>query len=133
MHARRRPPDNPAAQAAATPATSTDTSPAPLQGSLHIPIRRERCPHQGFPLKGAVGRHLQSRGLTVMLRTEEDLESFEATTDIEVTSPARPWLGLVRLSDNGHIEWDCDYRTAYHGDPGAFIDVIAPILRPHPD
>ena len=30
--------DDPATQAAATPATSTDTSPAPLQGSLHIPI-----------------------------------------------------------------------------------------------
>jgi hypothetical protein len=27
------------------------------------------------------------------------------------------------------LEWDCDYRTAFHGDPGALIDVIAPILR----
>ena len=30
--------DDPATQATATPATSTDTSPAPLQGSLHIPM-----------------------------------------------------------------------------------------------
>ena len=73
--------------------------------------------------------HVQDRGLTVTLRVSEDLESFEATTDIEVTSPAQPWLGTVRLSDNGHLEWDCDYRTAFHGDPGALIDVIAPVLR----
>ena len=85
--------------------------------------------YRSFPLKGAVGRHVQDRGLTVALRVSEDLESFEATTDIEVTSPARPWLGTVRLSDNGHLEWDCDYRTAFHGDPGALIDVITPVIR----
>ena len=51
-----------------------------------------------------MGRCLHDRGLTVALKVCEDLESFEATTDIEVTSPAQPWLGLVRLSDNGHIE-----------------------------
>ncbi len=85
--------------------------------------------YRAFPLKGIVGRCLQDRGLTVTLQVSEDLESFEATTDIEITSPARPWLGTVRLSDNGHIEWDCDYRTAFHGDPGALIDVIAPVLR----
>ena len=82
-----------------------------------------------FPLKGIVGRCLQDRGLTVTLHVDEDLESFEATTGIEVTSPAQPWLGLVRLSDDGHLEWDCDYRAAFHGDIGALIDVIAPILR----
>ena len=76
-----------------------------------------------------MGRCLQDRGLTVTLQVSEDLESFEATTDIEVTSPAQPWLGTVRLSDNGHLEWDCDYRAAFHGDPGALIDVVAPILR----
>ena len=76
-----------------------------------------------------MGRCLQDRGLTVTLKVREDLESFEATTDIEVNSPARPWLGTVRLSDNGHIEWDCDYRAAFHGDPGALIDVIAPVIR----
>lgn len=85
--------------------------------------------NRAFPLKGAVGRAVQDRGLTVTLKVSEDLESFEATTDIEITSPARPWLGTVRLSDNGHIEWDCDYRAAFHGDPGTMIDVIAPILR----
>ena len=75
--------------------------------------------YQAFPLKGAVGRCLQDRGLTVALRICEDLESFEATTDIEVTSPARPWLGTVQLADNGDLDWECDYRAAFHGDPAA--------------
>ena len=79
-----------------------------------------------------MGRCLQDRGLTVTLQVDEDLESFEATTDIEVTSPAQPWLGTVRLSDDGHLEWDCDYRAAFHGDIGTMIDLIAPILRADP-
>jgi len=85
--------------------------------------------YRAFPLKGIVGRCLQDRGLTVTLQVSEDLESFEATTDIEVTGLARPWLGLVRLSDDGSLEWECDWRAAFHGDPGALIDTVAPILR----
>ena len=88
--------------------------------------------YRAFPLKGAVGRCLQDRGLTVTLRICEDLESFEATTEIEITSPARPWLGAIRLADNGYLDWACDYRAAFHGDPGQLADVIAPILRAHP-
>ena len=119
------------------PATGTATAPARLTAIIeHIlgaPHATETIPdadaYRAFPLKGIVGRCLQDRGLTVTLGVSEDLESFETTTDIEVTSPARPWLGLVRLSDDGHLEWECDWRAAYHGDPGALIDVIAPILR----
>ena len=88
--------------------------------------------YRAFPLKGAVGRFLQDRGLTVALRISEDPESFEATTAIEVTSPARPWLGAIRLPDDGDLDWDCDYRAAFHGDVAALADVIAPILRAHP-
>ena len=88
--------------------------------------------YRAFPLKGAVGRCLQDRGLTVALRISEDLESFEATTSIQVTSPARPWLGAVQLTDDGHLDWECDYHTAFHGDPAQLADVIAPILRASP-
>ena len=88
--------------------------------------------YKAFPLKGAIGRCLQDRGLTVALRACEDLESFEATTAIEVTSPARPWLGAVQLTDNGDLDWGCDYRAACHGDIAQLADVIAPILHAHP-
>jgi hypothetical protein len=85
--------------------------------------------YQALPLKGQVGRSLQDRGLSVALRISEDLESFEATTDIEVTSPARPWLGTITLSDDAALDWNCDLRAAFRGNPAALIDVITPILR----
>ena len=110
------------------PASGPGTDPATLTAIIvHILGAPHNCRHhprhvaayQAFPLKGAVGRCLQDRGLTVALRICEDLESFEATTDIEVTSPARPWLGAVQLADNGDLDWDCDYRAAFHGDPAS--------------
>ncbi len=88
--------------------------------------------YRAYPVKGAVGRCLQDRGLTVTLLVCEDWESFEATTEIEITSPAKPWLGAVRLADDGYLDWECDYRAAFHGDPGPMADVISPILRAHP-
>jgi hypothetical protein len=84
--------------------------------------------YRALPLKGRVGRSLQDQGLTVALKVSEDLESFEATTDIEVTSRARRSRGTVRLSDDGAVDWRCNWRTAFH-DPTALIDTITPILR----
>ena len=122
------------------PATGRGTDPATLTAIIvHIlgaPHTAGTTPgvaaYRAFPLKGAVGRCLQDRGLTVTLRISEDLESFEATTEIEVTSPARPWLGAVQLADDGDLDWDCDYRAAFHGDIAAMADVIAPILHASP-
>ena len=73
--------------------------------------------YRALPFKGQVGRALQDRGLAVALRVSEDLESFEATTDIEVTSPARPWLGTITLSDDAALDWRCDLRAAFRGIP----------------
>ena len=118
------------------PATGAATLAAIIVHILGAPRTASATPgadtYQAFPLKGKVGRCLQDRGLTVTLHVCEDWESFEATTDIEVTSPARPWLGTVQLADNGHLDWQCDYRAAFHGDPGQLADVITPILRTHP-
>jgi hypothetical protein len=63
------------------------------------------------------------------LQVSEDLESFEATTDIEVTSRARPWLGTVRLSDDAALDWHLNWQAAFHGNPAALIDTITPVLR----
>ncbi len=81
------------------PAAGLGTDPATLTAIIAYLLG---TPHgaaslAGLPCpaaEGAVGRSLQDRGLTVALQVSEDLESFEATTDIEVTSPARPsaWL-----------------------------------------
>ena len=51
--------------------------------------RHRRLP--GVPRsKARSGEPLLDRGLTVTLRISEDWDSFEATTSIDVTSPARP-------------------------------------------
>jgi hypothetical protein len=116
------------------PATGPCTSPVALAaiityllGAPHGPA--SQAAYRALPLKGQVGRLLQDQGLTVVLRVSEDLESFEATTDIDVTSPAHPWLGTVRLSDDAALDWCCDWRAAFHGNPAALIDVITPVLR----
>jgi hypothetical protein len=85
--------------------------------------------YRALPLKGQVGRALQDQGLTVTLRVSEDLESFEATTDIEVTSSARPWLGTIALSDDAALDWHLNWQTAFQGNPAALIDTITPVLR----
>ena len=115
----------PAARALTSPATIT----AIITYLLGAPHAGSQAVYRGFPLKGAVGRMLQDRGLTVALRVSEDWESFEATTEIDVSSPERPRLGTVSLSDRAELDWCLDWRAAFHGDAAALIDVISPILR----
>jgi hypothetical protein len=117
------------------PAAGPGTSPAALTAIIAYllgapPHTPSLAAYRALPLKGQVGRSLQDRGLAVALRVSEDLDSFEATTDIDITSPARPWLGTVRLSDDAALDWRCDWRAAFARNPAALIDVITPILRP---
>jgi hypothetical protein len=115
---------------AAGPATSPATLAAIIAHLLSAPhSAASLAAYRAFPLKGQVGRSLQDRGLNVALRVSEDLESFEATTDIDITSPARPWLGTITLSDDAVLDWNCNWRTAFQGNPTALIDVITPVLR----
>jgi hypothetical protein len=115
---------------AAGPAISPDALVAIIAYLLGVPhATSSPTDYRGLPLKGKVGRILQDRGLAVVLQVSEDWESFEATTDIDITSPARPWLGTVRLSDDAALEWRCDWRAAFQSNPAALIDVIIPILR----
>jgi hypothetical protein len=117
------------------PATGPGTSPATLTSVITYLLAVPPGPavpvaYRSLPLKGQVGRCLQDRGLSVTLRVSEDLDSFEATTDIDITSPARPWLGTIRLSDDAALDWRCDLRAAFRGNPATLIDLITPVLRP---
>src|ERR1700761_8395849 len=96
---------------------------------LNAPSPASLAAYWALPRKGQAGRALQDQGLTVTLKVSEDLESFEATTDIEVTSPAHPRLGTIPLSDDAALDWHLNWRAAFGGDPAALIDVITPILR----
>jgi hypothetical protein len=116
----------PAAALAASPAGLTAII-AYLLGASGAGTSPQDYP--AFPLKGQVGRTLQDRGLTVALRVSEDWESFEATTDIDITSPDQPGLGTITVSDDGVLDWSCHLKTAFGGDPAGLVDVIIPILR----
>jgi hypothetical protein len=116
----------PAAGPAASPAALTAII-GHLLSAPHGPA--SLAAYRAFPLKGQVGRSLQDRGLTVALRVSEDLDSFEATTSIDITSPTRPWLGTVTLSDDAALDWHLDLRAAFQGNPATLIDVLTPILR----
>jgi hypothetical protein len=116
------------------PAPGPSSDPATLAAVIAYLLSAPHGPaslaaYQALPLKGQVGRLLQDYGLAVTLRVSEDLDSFEATTDIEVTSPARPRLGTVTMSDDAALDWRVDLRAAFRGDPAAFIGVIIPVLR----
>jgi hypothetical protein len=116
------------------PAAGPGTSPAALTTIighlLGIPRpAASSVAYRALPLKGQVGRTLQDQGLTVTLRVCEDLESFEATTDIDITNPTRPWLGTVTVSDDAALDWHLNWRAAFHDNACAFIDLITPILR----
>jgi hypothetical protein len=115
------------------PALGGTTSPAAVAAIiaylLNAPCPASLATYRALPLKGQVGRALKDQGLTVTLRVSEDLESFEATTDIDITSPAYPRLGTVTLSDDAAVDWRCDWRAAFRGNAAGLIDVIAPILR----
>lgn len=91
------------------------------------PARDDAYP--AYPLKGAVGRLLQARGMKVGLLSYEDLESFEVVAEIEATNPDRPERGTVRVTDNGDVEWESHAQEAFGGDAGAVVAVVAPILR----
>jgi hypothetical protein len=117
------------------PSTGPGTSPASLAAIITYllgvpPSAPSLAIYQALPLKGQVGRALQDQGLTVALRVSEDLESFEATTDIDITSPIRPQLGTVTLSDDAALDWHLNWQAAFHGSFAALIDTITPILRP---
>jgi hypothetical protein len=116
------------------PATGPGTSPAALTAIIAYLLGAPHGPaslaaYCALPFKGQVGRSLQDWGLAVSLRVSEDWESFEATTDIDITSPARPWLGTVTLSDDAALLWYLDWRAAFRGNPATLIDIIIPILR----
>ncbi len=85
-----------------------------------------------FPLKGAAGRLLEDQGMKVELLSYEDLESFDVVADIQVTNPAWPGRGAVRVGDNADIEWGCSTEEAFGGDAGPVVGLIAPTLRQGP-
>ena len=100
------------------PATASATSPARLTEIIGYLLGAPCCTaglaaYRAFPLKGQVGRSLQDQGLSVVLRVSEDLDSFEATTSIDITTPIRPQLGTITLTDDAALDWQLDLQAAF--------------------
>ena len=85
--------------------------------------------YRTFLLKGAAGRQLQDLGLAVTLLVDEDLESFDVTAHIQITNPARPERGTVRVSDLADVEWDYCYRDNPATRAANVADTLIPTLR----
>jgi hypothetical protein len=62
--------------------------------------------------KGAVGRALAERGMAVRLVTIcHDEIDYDLYAEIEITDPASPARGHVRVTDHAVVRWECLYRT----------------------
>lgn len=84
------------------------TSPA----SGGVPAAR----YPGGAFKGAVGRALAACGMAVRLLVfHRDDINYEIYADVEVTNPAQPARGNVRVSDEGEIRWECAFATPAGG------------------
>lgn len=67
--------------------------------------------------------------MRVKLLTYEDLESFEAVAEIEVTNPGHPERGKVHVTDQGNLEWATSYQRTFEDDARAVAGMLALVLR----
>jgi hypothetical protein len=91
------------------------------------------APSGGLTLKGAVGRALAERGMTVCLTViHQDDTNYDLYAEIDVASPADPGRGHVRVADDGTIRWHCTYHDPADDTvglrPGDIAETIANAL-----
>jgi hypothetical protein len=73
-------------------------------------------------LMSVAGQALVSRGMQVCLEVYKDDFFFEVCSELEVTNPALPSRGAVRIGDDNSIRWECSFI-----DTGADTDGIDPL------
>jgi hypothetical protein len=86
-------------------------------------------PHQKITLKGAVGCGMRARGLLAELRLSADETDFGVYADVAITNPEQPGRGMVCVTDDGVIWWECyaDELTARAQEIAmALTDMLAP-------
>lgn len=70
---------------------------------------RELDTRMHLTLKGAVAREMRARGLKADLNVYENEEQYDVVAEVVLSNPAKPERGLVRLTDDGVILWECDH------------------------
>jgi hypothetical protein len=83
--------------------------------------------HWGARLKGAVAREMHARGLKADLDICEDPELYDVTAEVVLTNPVKPERGVVRLTDEGIIRWECDH-AGIPQHAAAIADTTAEVL-----
>lgn len=78
-------------------------------------------------LKGTVAREMRARGLQADLKVYEDHEEYDVVVEVVLTNPAKPERGLVRLTDDGVIRWECE-SGGMPGGATVIADATASVL-----
>jgi hypothetical protein len=95
------------------PFRGTWTAPAQIASMVLTILDVDSCGlairhYPGLALKGLVGRALAERGMTVDVKViYQDDVNYEIHAEIQVTNPAHPGRGLVRVADDATIRWEC--------------------------
>jgi hypothetical protein len=63
--------------------------------------------HPEITLKGAVAGAMKASGLTVELRMSADEVTYSVYADIAITNPEQPGRGIVAITDEGNLWWEC--------------------------
>jgi hypothetical protein len=80
---------------------------------------------RSLTLKGMVGWACQQRGLCASLEVVYiDPAFFEVYSEVEVTNPARPARGRVRVSDEPAVRWGCRIADPASRIPGIGLTEI---------
>jgi hypothetical protein len=83
------------------------------------------APSRSLTLKGLVGWALQQCGMAVSLDVVCIDEVFcEVYAEVDVTNPARPARGRVRVTDEPALRWECHIADPTRGIPGISLGEV---------
>jgi hypothetical protein len=100
--------------------TDRSSSPGPGPG-LGAPA------NPAVTLKGAVARKVQAHGLKARLKVHENQESYDVYAEVVFSNPEKPERGIVSVTDDGIVLWECDYERM-QGGAAAVADATADML-----
>jgi hypothetical protein len=116
------------------PGASDDDKAEETSGVVRRVLDADNTPPAGLDtlrrtdtLKGTVAREMRARGLKADLKVYEDREEYDVVVEVVLTNPASPDRGLVRLTDDGVIRWECD-SVEMLGGATVIADTTASVL-----
>lgn len=115
------------------PSSGSRTQPADLAGLVLEVLGAQLSKplpavHGRLSLKGAVGRTLRAGGLEVTLAVYPDNVALDAITEIVAANPAIAGCGLVRVTEDACVTWECQHDDPPSESALAVADTIVPVL-----